>query len=61
MSETTYECGWCGAIMDEPYMILTAKFKDDKAHYIEGYFCERCYNVTSTIIRSGFFKDVEEE
>lgn len=61
MSEITYKCGWCGVTMDKPYMTLTAKFRDDKTHYVEGYFCEHCYNVTSAIIKSGFLKNVIEE
>jgi len=61
MSETTYRCGWCGAIMDEPYMTLIAKFKDDKVGHIEGYFCRYCCNITSLITRNSFLKDSEEE
>ena len=52
MRKTTYVCDSCKMAMDEPFMVLTAKYKDDYYDSDELHICKKCYDMFSYIKRS---------
>jgi len=45
--KTIYVCDSCKMIMDEPFITLSSKYKDDELH-----ICKKCYDMFSYIKRS---------
>lgn len=45
MRKITYVCDSCKMIMDEPFMTLSVKYKDDYYDSEELHICRKCYSI----------------
>lgn len=61
MRKTIYVCDSCKTIMDEPFITLASKYKDDYYDPDELHICKKCYDMFSYIKRSLAIKRESED